>query len=317
MAQGFGYNSWLGVALESTYGTPVASAKYLELLDESIKLENPMNPRPSLRQLAAFNVVPGKKSVAGSLKFQLGLTGHEYIMDAAFGAAAVVTGSGPYVHTWGTYPTALPVGLTLQVNRDAGQIGGNSSYQYSGCQVQKLTLTQEPEEYLVAEVDVVGKDEALIAVTSPTFGTFFPFHWASPGTGFSCSINSVATPIKRWELTVENPLADDRFNLGTRTRVGMGRSGPRKVSGSIELEYNALTQYNLFAAQTQFPIALDYNISASMRLQITLPAVYLKGNTPNVSEAGPIPLKLDFEAFSDNGTNSEITVALTNSTATY
>lgn len=317
MAQGFGYQAWLGLAEESTYGTAVASAKYLELLDESLKLENPIIERPTLRQLMRFNQVPGKRSIGGAFKIQMPLTGAEYLIDHALGVPQSLSGAGPYVHTWNSAPAQMRTGLTLQVNRDAGNIGGNSSYQYSGCQISKLSLVQEPENFLEAEFEVVGKDEALISVTSPSFPTFSGFHWASSGTGFSCTLNSVATAIKRWELSIENALADDRFNLGTRTRVGLGRAGQRKISGSVELEYSALTQYNLFAAQTSFPLVFDYNISASNRLLITLPACYLKGNTPNVSDSGPIPLKLDFDCYSADGAAAEISIVLTNSTTTY
>jgi len=317
MGQGFGYNAWLGLAQESVYGTAVASAKYLELMDESIKLDNPIIERPTLRQLMRFNQVPGKRSVGGAFKIQVPLTGAEYLLDHALGGAQAVTGVGPYVHEWSAVPTQMPTGLTLQVNRDAANIGGSSSYQYNGCQISKVSFSQEAENFLEAEFEVVGKDETLIAVTTPTFPTFTGYHWAVGGTGFSCLINSVATPIKRWELTIENALADDRFNLGTRTRFGLGRSGMRKVSGSIELEYNALTQYNLFTANTAIPIYFYYQISATNSLQFVMTSCFLKGNTPNVSDAGAIPLKLDFDAYSAAGSASEVSIVLTNSTATY
>jgi len=317
MSTGFGYNSWIGFAQESTFGTAVASAKYLELLDESLKLENPINERPTLRQLMRFNQVPGKRGVAGAFKIQVPLTGAERLFNLGLMATGATSGTNPYTHLWAAAPSSFSNSFSLHVNRDAAAITGSSSFVYSGCQCSKMTLVQEAEDFLTAEFEVVGKDEALEAVETPTFPTFSGFHWAASGTGFSCTINSVATSIKRWELTIENGLADDRYNLGSRTRVGIGRNGMRKISGSIDMEFSSLTEYNLFVAQTGVPIGFDYNIGASNRLQISLANCYLRGSTPNVSDAGPIPLKVDFDAYSANGTNPELSITLINATATY
>jgi hypothetical protein len=317
MSTGFGYNSWIGFAPESTYGTAVASAKYLELLDESIKLDNPIIERPTLRQLMRFNQVPGKRGASGSFKVQVPLTGAERLFDAALMLLNTAAGAGPYTHTWFAAPSSWGTGLSLHINRDSAAIGSTSSFVYSGCMVAKTTFVQEAEDYLTAEFEIVGKDEALEAVETPTFPTFAGFHWAAGGTGFSCSINSTATPIKRWELTIENGLADDRFNLGSRTRVGIGRNGMRKISGSIDMEFSSLVEYNLFVAQTGVVIEFDYNVSATQRLTIRMGNCFLRGGTPNVSDAGPIPLKVDFDAYTANGTTSEISIVLTNSTATY
>lgn len=315
MSTGFGRKSWVGFANEVTYGTPVASAKFLELQEESMKLDNPVIDRPTLRQLTRVNMVPGKKSVDGSVKVQFPATGMEYLIDAAMGRAQVVTGaSSPYEHAWALHPSGGTIpSVALHIARDPAAIGGTSSHVYHGCMVQKLTLVQEAEDFLTAEFEFVGEDESYEAAETPTFPTFAGFHWAQ----LSCSINSVVTPIKRWELTIENPLATDRFNLGTRTRVGLGRSGGRRVSGSIELEWSALTERAFFTGQTSTALLFDYNISATQRLQLLMDKVYFQEAVNSVADAGPIPLKMSFDAYSTGPTFSELSIALTNATATY
>jgi hypothetical protein len=320
MATAFGHASWIGFASEVTYGTPVASAKYLELLDENVSFSAPTIERPTLRSLARYSAVPGKKSVGGSFKVQMPLTGAEYLLTHAMMQPQSMSGAGPYVHTWNAYPASYSGGLSLHINRNAAAITGSSSYAYHGCQVRKMTLVQEPEDFLTAEFEVIGEDMALEAAETPTFPTFSGFHWAPSGTGFSCAINSTATPIKRFELSVENPVADDRYHLGSRIRAGLGRSGPRKVSGSIDLEYSTETHalYNTVAlGGITCPILFDWNIGAANRLQLSLPAAYIMPEDPAVSDSGVIPIKFNFEAFSADGSASEISVVLTNSTATY
>lgn len=307
MALGHGYNSWLGVGVQTVFGTAVAASKWLELNSDSLKYKKGKAQKPSLRGLSANRVVDMKKNVEGGIGIQLPFSGAEVLLKHAFGAVNT-SGAGPYTHTF-SLAQALLVGLTLEVNRDSAAIGGSSSFRYDGCHVSKWTLKQEVEDFLMLELDIVGREQTLIAVSTPTFATFDGISW---GDFTSCTINSVATEIMGFEITGDNALASDRYKLGSLTRIGSGKSGPRQITGTITAEFDALTLHALYLSQATFPIVFLYT-SGAKTLTITLPACRFEGDDPTVENSGPLKLTLPFRAYLSAAEGDEINAVLVNS----
>lgn len=309
MSQAFGYAGWIGFGEESTYGTPVTPTKFMEILEESMKLEQSRIGVPTLRQVGVFNSVLSRKSVSGSLRVQGLLTGWEALLKHGIGSVST-SGSTNYSHTY-TPADAVPTGLTLHVNRDAASLGGSSAFAYHGCHVRRLTLTQEAEQPLIVEAEFIGEDESNVALATPTFPTPVLFDYSQ----FSATYNALAIAVRRFELSIENALADDRYNLGSRLRVGTGRNGPRKISGSMEVEFQNLTYLADFQALTQRELAANWTIDGTKALQINMPAVQLQGETPTNTGPGPIVANFTFEAFRETATDPEMSVSLLNQTA--
>lgn len=307
MALALGQNSWLGIGAESIYGTAVARSKFVELSSESLKYKTGKVQRPSLRGLSANRTVPMKKGVEGSFGIQLPFSGAEVLIKHMLGSVAT-SGAGPYTHDF-SLAAALPVGLSLEVNRDSANIGGSSSFLYEGCQISKWTLKQEPEDFLMLECEVIGEDGSLVAVSTPTFATWDGIHW---GDFTSATINSVATPIHGFEISGDNTLAADRFKLGSLTRRGLGRGGPRQITGSLTAEFDALTLHTLYRDQTGFSIVLLYT-SGSKTFTVTLANVRFEGEDPSIENSGPIMLKLPFRAYLSAAEGDELTMQLVNS----
>jgi hypothetical protein len=309
MAQGFGYESWIGVGVESTYGTAVARSKFFELASESIKFKTGRTPKPSLRGLSADRVVPVKEGVDGSFEIQFPYSGAEVLLKHAMGAVNT-SGSSPYTHEF-TLADSLPVGLSVEVNRAAALIGGSSSFLYEGCQIAKWSLKQSAEEFLMFSADIVGEDSSNVAASSPTFATWDGAHW---GEVNNISLNSTThiSRIESFELNVDNALATDRYRLGSRLRKGLGRSGPREVTGSITAEFDALTLTDLYRNETAFPIEIAYLGSGGAGMTITLPNCRLEGDDPGVESSGPIKLTLNFRAYQSAAANDELAIELIN-----
>ena len=315
MATGFGTNAWLGFGEESTYLTPVAPTKFVEIMEESVAGKHNWISRPTLRSASQNQRVRSKKSVEGGLKMNLGFEGAERLLKHAIGSLAT-SGVGPYTQTY-SLATALPTGLTLHVNRDAASVGAGSAFQYSGCQISKLTLKQAVEDLLTAEIDFLGGDWLNVAVATPTFPTFYQIDWEMLST---FTINSVAVNVQEFEITIENQLANDRYKLGARTRLGLGRQGPRKISGKFTAEFDSLTTYTLYQTLST-PVTLSVfwtnGLSAGNLKTLTITAnVVLKGKDPTVKDAGPINVEFEFEAFQNAAANDELSVVLVNSVST-
>jgi len=315
MATGFGTNVIFGFGEESTYGTPVASSKYLEIMEEAVKGEQSWISKPTLRSPSQNQRVQSKKSVAGNIKMNMGYEGFERLLKHALGANAT-SGAGPYTHTL-TLATALPTGLTLHISRDAAAVGVGSAFEYDGCQITKMTLTQSIEDLLMVDFEFIGQDFRNVNIDTPTYPTFYQIDWSQ----FSLTWNASAISVRSFEVSLDNTLADDRFVLGSRTRVGLGRSGPRKVTGKFEMEFDSLTMYAAFRDQSttaalQATWVNGLSGSNAKALTVVIPKALLQAGEPSVSDAGPIVVTYEFEGFQDAAANDEIGIGVVNSLAT-
>lgn len=314
MSTAFGLNTWLALGEEVTYGTPVARTRWIEITEESIEGKQSIISKPALRNVSQSDRVQGKKEVGGNFKFKMGFEGHEKILKHAMGTMAAVTGAGPYTHA-ATLASALPVGLTMEVCRDTVAIGGSSAFLYEGCQIDKLTLSQGFEDILMAECEIIGEDFSFVAATATSFTAFNGIDYTMLS---SPQLNSTAINLQAWELTIENGLAADRFKLGSRTRIGLGRAQTRKISGKLTIEFEQLTECNLFRNQTTLvPLSIPYNNAlggaSNKQFNITLPKVAIQGGEPKVSDQGPVHMEITFEAYQNAAANDEMTATLINS----
>jgi hypothetical protein len=314
MAIALGINGWLGFGEETTFGTPsVGTYRYLEPLDESIALKHQYISKPALRQATQKNRVISKKTVEGGCKFQFPWEGSEYLLKHALGAVSAVSGAGPWTRTF-TLATALPTGLTVQVNRDAAAIGGSSMSVYEGCQISKLTISQGKEDFAMMAVDLIGEDLSLAAIATPTFTSFVGVDWTQITTA---SLNAGNIAIEDFELTIDNGLAADRFKLGSRLRKGLGRSAARVISGKFTIEYEQLTELNSYLNLTNgMAMSIVWTGTSGRVMTLTLPAVVLDGAESALADPGPLKVPLAFTAYQSAAANDELNIILINQLST-
>jgi tail tube protein len=314
MAQGFGYDSWIGHKTESTWGTRVVSDKFLRITEENFKLDQSRIAKPSLGSVSQNRSVKSKRSVSGGFTAQVGFNGIETILKHAFGSVFTTTveASVAFEHAF-TLTNALPVGLTFHVNRDAANIG--TAYEYEGCMIDKLTIKQELEDILMLSAECQGEDEATQTVIGgPTFPTFVACDWEM----LTVQVAGNTVKASALELTIENSLAGDRFQLGSRLRKGLGRAGHRKITAKISTELESTTEYALFNSLTNGTAnfvwqggILGSGSSYLLEFQLGAATIHV---TRNVSDAGPIKAEIELEAFSttDAGNNEFTTARLRN-----
>jgi hypothetical protein len=313
MALGFGHESWVGFASESTWGTRVAPSKFLRITEESLKLDQSRIARPSLGVTSQNRSVKSKKAVNGGITVQGSYNGLETLLKHAFGGVnTTLAEASVYDHAY-SLTNALPTGLTLHVNRDAANIG--TAYEYEGCMIEKLTISQSVEDFAQFKFEFQGEDEAAFAVATPTFPTFVGMDWEQ----LTVNVNSVNIKPISWEMVIENPLASDRYQMGNRARKGLGRSAVRKITGKIDAEYDSSANYDLFKNLTTATIQTTWQgpVLGSGFYQFDLQVNAQIMVERNVSDAGPISASISYEAFStsDAGNNEVILAVLRNSVA--
>jgi hypothetical protein len=308
MPTALGQTSWIGFADESVYGTYVAATKFLRPASIGLKGEQSRKVKELLGQPSISTSFASVKKVSGSIKVPGYITGLEKLFKHAIGGV-VDAGAGPYTHTYSP-AAALPVGLSFHVNRDSASLTGSSAFKYFGCQISKLSFSQGVDDLLEVALDIAGQDWGNLAVETPTFpaDTFFDY------AGLVVNVGGSPWVVKGFDLELDNNLATDRHQLGSRIVRGMGRKGPRRISGKISKEFESLTEYQTFLNLTNVAIVATWT-SGTASLAITLPKCYFKGEDPGVSDSGPIETSMEFEAHKNSADNDELSMVLTNATA--
>jgi hypothetical protein len=313
------FGSFIGLGKETTYGTAVAASSFLELMEggDGLTFKGGQIAKPTLRTASTMRTVKAKKSVEGTLKFPFSFGSAESILRYGLGSVVTSPLSGSNKSHAFSLINSLPnTGLTFRVNRGEASSLLTAESIYSGCKINKIGFSLQPEGQLECSVDILGQDEAFGAASTPTYTTTPYITWDLLTTK---TIAGTDVAIQSLELNIENNLDADTYKLGSLLRQEMGRSANRKISGSFELEFTSVAHYNYFKNYTANAIVLEFDggvITGADHylLNISMPNVIWQGDTPVADKVGPFKQKLNFETVATSE-NNDLTITLQNATA--
>jgi hypothetical protein len=320
MTQAFGHATAIGYSAQVAWGTAVPTpSAWLEPLQESMQLVQSAVGQPTLARSGVSRYTKSKRSVGGAISHFMPYQGAEILLKHAMGGAvssAQIGATGVYTHTF-TFADKLPTpGLTINVNRDVSAV--TDSFIYDSCQIADLTLTSDVEGRMVLALEFQGRDETRDATPqTPSYGTAPEVDWTELTTLTLDDGTPVTCAARLAEFKISNPLADDRFKLGSRLRKGLGRGDHRAVTGKLALEFDSFQEYAFFQALTELAITAEFTGPEAdngefYKISIQIPKAVMSGTTPNATEAGPINIEVPFTCFMGDSLEDEITIELTN-----
>lgn len=244
MATGIGLKAFLGIGEESTYGTPVARTKFLQILSESLVTieEKAESLSVSNVDVTDQDVWQGVVDVNGDVQFHVPFEGAELLFKHAFGSVTSTQdgATGIYDHVF-SLADSLPTGLSLEINRDI------SSFTHAGCKIDTLELNiGGVSEFLRATCGIIGRDVATASASTAVYPDFPKFK----GTEFVLTWNSVSIPVTNFGITLNNNLDKTSYTLGSRFRREPVRNDKRRISGTFNALFEDLTQFNDFRTST-------------------------------------------------------------------
>jgi hypothetical protein len=246
--------SQLGVKKETTYGTAVTVDRFFEYSSEGIKLDTGRAVSEGLRSgqrvARTDRFVPYILGVSGPFKLEPASKGFGFWLEHMLGSVAT---AGPtdsaYTHT-GTVGDLWGKSFTAQVNRPLGPAGStDQAFTFEGCKVVSWTLSCEKEGLLTFEVEIIGEDQSTgTALASASYPSSVEvMSWARA----DCTIGGTAVPVTKWSVKVDNKLKTDRHFLQNSTRRAQSaEEGMREITFECEADWDSLTQYNRFKAET-------------------------------------------------------------------
>lgn len=326
MATGTGLDAQLGVAAETTWGTPVTVTRFLEFNTESLKRDvtwlEPTGLRVGTKYARAARVRQARRSISGDIEMDWSTKGLGPIIKQMLGS---LVGPTQIASTTAYKQIATPgdfrgSGLTVQVGRPEPATGTVRAFTFQGCKIPKWEFNLKDNAIPSLKITVDGKDEstatALATASYLTGASVFDFSQATLKLGGTASTASgetsisggvaVATILKDITLTGSAPMAGDRFGIGNAgLKAEQLENATPQISGKISAEFGKTELYDVFTANTTIAVQLDLTgaqIGASgnnFLLSFILPAVKLKAAPPQVSGPGVVMMSTDFEAYSD------------------
>jgi len=302
---GLGDVAFLGIGEETTWGDAVSRTKFVRLISESLKLNAGFNfPDVGTHGHAQRAAVKLPVYVDGDVEVEMNFYGFGLLLKHLLGGTAISTDTKTF-----TPETALPVGLSLEIDRDKG------AFVYKGCKINSASFSQARGELLKATVSVIGKGEDTSTATADTFPTDRPIL----DDYFAMELNDTAVLIQEWTMDIANSLSGgDRSDLGVLTIKEPVRTAKQVISGTFTAEFDDETVLDKWRARDDVKLELlytggkfDTDTAKTFSLNFVMPTVKITAGAAPVSGIGPIIQSFAFQArYNTTGTAEAISIAL-------
>jgi len=278
----------VGFAFESTLGTYVAPTKWIPIRSETLANPEDKVYRTNIRGVAdRSGAIQGYVHVEGDIVFEVSSDILPYFMYAAR-VVPVKSGAGPWTYTFTPAHVAKATtagGTTTRKTLSILTQRGGNPMAYTGCSVGQLSLTVEGG-VLVCTASMVGVNEAAQSPATPAWPTNAPF---GPGkVTLEIPTSTVRGDADTFTLVInDNLVAANRLN-GQRF-AAYQNWGEREVTLSVETDFDVLTDFNAFVAQTLQAITLKaIGTPSSDELSIVLNAGVTDSYVVNLSSLGDV-----------------------------
>lgn len=290
MPYALGGTGYLGLSYETTYGTYVAPSIWIPIRSESFAKTEDKIYRTNIRGLAdRSGAIQGYYHIEGDIEFEVSA---DLVLPFFYASrmTPAKSGAGPYVYTFTGAHVASPTTGTGATTRRtlAIVVNRNSRYfSYTGMSVTRLSFRVDGG-LLMCTATLMGLEEAQQA------GPFTP-SWPTQNP-FGPTYNSIELPTAtvRTDIDTFTLDIDDGGDAMNRIKTTGGRApafiqwGEREVTLSVEHDFDALTDYNAFLAQTKQAIKWVSNESAGNQLTFLTNATVTDSYTVNLGGIGDL-----------------------------
>lgn len=315
MAIGSGLGAQLGIAAESTYGTYVAPAKFIEFTKEGLQLKKTTAQSAGiaagrLLPLSSRRVVT-QREASGSVDLEVTNKGMGLLFQSLMGTSVTPVQQGVTTAYLQTHTLADTAGKSLTIQKGVPLTTGVvTKKSFLGCKVVSAEFSCEVGGMLTASYEFDGKDcEETSALAAASYPAMAPFHFGQMAlkTGVF-GTEAARDGIRKVSIKFERPQAVDRFYAGKAGLKSEPISNDQvKITGSVEMDYVDTTLDNLHTSDAATSLVWEFvgptiESTYSETFRITLPAVRVDEAPPTVEGFDVIKPTINFTGLYD-GTN--------------
>lgn len=332
MAIGSALDGQHGFADESTYGTPVAPARWFEVLDESVNRKDE-NVDAASRRPGSFGAmrsnrwVKGRTGAEGSLGFEVfGLSGPTSFLLKHLLGGTVTTTTDTVTAKKHVASCGSLTGKSFTYQKAYPDVSGTlRQFTYSGGKVLGWEFSNDVDGILQLSVDLdFQKEDVSTALGTAAYPAYdaadFPLTWVGGEVEIAGSAVGSARSLK---INGKNNLKTDRYFLrssGTNTKKEPIQVGGFSGGGEIVAEFEDMTAYTRFTAGTVASVVGRWSgpaieVGKPQMVEVKANAVRFVGATPDGQGTDVVTQNLPFEIL-DDGTNPSVTITVRNLLAT-
>lgn len=261
-----GFDSVLGIAEESTYGTFVTATTWLEFDSESLNRSiNYQNLNSIVGRRGYHRRIEGQTDVSGDINYNLHpVNGLMFLKNVFAGSVTTlaVSGSTHASHTlvlgdWGTQTTPAALSIQKRVGSTTAR-----SFAISGCRVNQMVISSNINQPVKAKVGLIGQNLTSTSSSQTAFNfssvnplMFFNSTYTSDAT--TTSWGTTAEDIVSFELTINNNIIsdDNARRLGSKF-IRTPFPGQREIMLSISQRFDTMSAFESWLAATQASIRI-------------------------------------------------------------
>ncbi|MEU1559515.1 phage tail tube protein [Streptomyces mirabilis] len=315
MAIGSGLGAQLGISAETTYGTFVAPAKFVEFTKESLALKKTTAQSAGIaagRLLAlSSRRVLTRQEVQGSIDLEIVNKSLGVLFQALMGTTVTPVQQVATAAYLQTHTLADTAGKSLTIQKGVPLTTGTvTDKTFLGCKVTSAEFACEVGGMLTGVFDFDGKtcDEAQTLATA-SYPNMSPFHFGQMAvkTG-TYGTEAARDGVRKVSVKIERPQATERFYAG---QAGMKKepisNDQVKITGTLETDYIDTILDDLHTSDAATSLVWEFtgaNIASTYfeTFRITLPAVKFDDGPPTVDGFDVVKPTFNFTALYD-GTN--------------
>lgn len=321
MAIGSGLAASIGLKKETTWGTRAVPDVFFEFISEgSVRNQRYLESR-QLRAGRFFQSGPRRVLTTRDAEFSMSgevpNQGFGHIIDLLHGNTVTPVQQGAttaYLQTHNL--TGDPTkSITAQVGKP--DVGGTvRPFEYTGSMVNNFTMACDVDEWLTFQTTCDSADEDTgQTLATPSYATNlsgFNFQQCVVTVNGVVQNDTTGALARSMNLELSLPRANERFGLrSTATKLKPILNDYTPGTGSLTMEFKALTQYALYTAGTKVPIIFAFTSSdlagtaIPYSLTITIAQAQFTGSTPVVGGPDILTLEAPFSIL-DDGTNPPV-----------
>lgn len=315
MAIGSGLGAQLGISAESTYGTFVAPAKFIEFTKESLVLKKTTAQSAGiaagrLLPLSSRRVIT-RREASGSIDLEIVNKNMGLLIQALMGTSVTPVQQAATAAYLQTHTLASVAGKSLTIQKGVPLTTGTvTDKSFVGCKVTSGEFSCGVGEMLTGSFEFDGKDcDETQTLAAASYSNMSPFHFGQMAlkTG-TFGAEAALDGIRKVSVKIERPQDVERFYANqSALKKEPIENDQVKITGTLETDYVATALDDLHTSDAATSLVWEFvgpviETTYFETFRITLPAIRLNEGPPAVDGFGVIKPSFQFEGLFD-GTN--------------